>query len=149
MTGQHVWLDSPVDELIPFVMHYLHCKQQSCHDTSACILVPYYLISQLSARGMLVGMQLLHFFPKGSHLYPSGADEIPWDANVYHDPPRAAKALLRYSGEHQMQCDASLAGVPVQVLFDTGASDCFINAGFARRMGFKIQPLTNASSYWC
>ena len=103
VTGQHVWLDPPVDELIPFLMHYLHCKQQSCHDISACILVPHDLISQWSARGMLVGMQLLHYFPKGSHLYPGEAGRIPWDANVYYDPPRAAlNALLHHSGEHQM-----------------------------------------------
>ena len=70
VAGHHVWLDAPVQQLTSFVMHYLHCKQQSSHDTSACILVPHYLISQLSARGMLVGMQLLHYFPKGSSLYP-------------------------------------------------------------------------------
>ena len=105
------------------------------------------MISQLSARGMLVGVQLLHYFPKGSHLYPGEAGRRPWNANVFYDPPRAAlNALPHHSREHQMQCDASLAGVPVQVLFDTGASDCFMNAGFARRLGFKIQPLTNASS---
>ena len=41
-----------------------------------------------------------------------------------------------------MQCNASLAGVPVQVLFDTGASECFMNAGFARRMGFKVHSVS-------
>ena len=135
VAGHHVWLDAPLEQLTSFVMHYLHCKQQSSHDTSACILVPHYLISQLSARGMLVGMQLLHYFLTGSSLYPGDTDRIPWDANVYFDPPRAQlNALLHDSREDHMQCDASLAGVPVQVLFDTGASECFTNAGFARRI---------------
>lgn len=79
-----------------------------------------------------MGMQSLHDFPKGSKLCPGNDGRISWDANIYFDPPRAVlNALLYDSEEHQMQCVASLAGVQVQILFDTGASDCFLNAGFA------------------
>ena len=41
-----------------------------------------------------------------------------------------------------MQCDACLAGVLVQDLFDTGASGCFTNASFAKRTGVKVHPVS-------
>ena len=65
---------------------------------------------------------------------------------VSFDPPRAVlSALLHNAKEHQLQCDAALAGSSLQILFDTGASDPFLNAGFGRQMELIVHPLTRGN----
>ena len=46
----HIWIHAPFTKLLPFVQHYLHSKQQAPSSTSACILVPGYLLQHLQPR---------------------------------------------------------------------------------------------------
>jgi hypothetical protein len=145
----HTWLHPPTSQLARFVAHYRHCKDLSPSNTSACIFVPCHLVSQLSARGLLQGMQLLHTFVKGSQIFTGSSREVPpprleYSAHVYFDPPVALlNSVLRAPSAVHLHTNARLAGVPVQLLFDTGASDNFISADFVHRMGFSKTVLSS------
>ena len=53
-------LNAPFSNLLAFVQHYLHCKQLAPAQTTACILIPGYLLKPL--RSILTGMRLLNSF---------------------------------------------------------------------------------------
>jgi hypothetical protein len=149
VSSQHTWLHAPYSQLARFVAHYKFCKDLSPSTTSACIFVPCHLVSQLSARGLLSGMQLLHTFMKGSQIFTGNSREIPpprleFPAHVYFDPPSALlNSVLRDPSAVHLHTNARIAGVPVQLLFDTGASDNFISADFVHRMGFSKTVLSS------
>ena len=63
----HIWINAPFSKILSFVQHYLHCKQLSPDDTSACRLIPGYLLKPL--RSLLTGMRLLKRFSKGAELF--------------------------------------------------------------------------------
>ena len=135
----HAWLHPSASQLSRCLAHYRDCKDLSPHDTSACILVPCHLVSELSARYLLDGMQLVHTFVKGSRIYAHDMQmPLQSDAHVYFDPRRAMiNTALHSASADLLTCSARLAGVPIQLLLDSGASDNFISEDFARRMGFS------------
>ena len=63
----HIWINAPFTQLPAFLQHYLHCKQMFPDATSACILIPGYLLPAL--KSLLSGMRLLKRFTKGSALF--------------------------------------------------------------------------------
>ena len=63
----HIWINAPFTQLTAFVQHYLHCKQLSPDNTSACILVPGYLLPVL--KSLLSCMTCLKRFTKGAALF--------------------------------------------------------------------------------
>ena len=103
-----------------------------------------FAISRLAARDLLKGFQCLHTFPKGSRLYTSSVPEkvrLPYHVDVYYNPPSALLNSVLHSADSKLlQSTAHLAGVAVQVLFDTGTTDCFVSQRFVRRVGLAMQP---------
>ena len=63
----HIWINAQFSKLLSFVQHYLHCKQLAPDDTSACMLIPGFLLKPL--RSFLTGMRLLKRFNKGTQLF--------------------------------------------------------------------------------
>lgn len=63
----HIWINPPFTQLPSFMQHYLHCKQLNPSSTSACILIPGYLLQEL--KPMLTNMRLLKRFTKGTSLF--------------------------------------------------------------------------------
>ena len=84
-------------------------------------------------------MQLVHTFVKGSQTFTDDMQmPLQSDAHVYFDPRHAMiNTALHSASADLLTCSARLAGVPIQLLLDSGASDNFISEDFARRMGFS------------
>ena len=146
-SGKHVWLNAPIDELSAHIEHYLDCKATALGTTSACILVPRWP-GRHAWKKLLRGMQLLHEFPRGTVLYSAPAADgsrktlpgLPWPAQVFYDPPKPLLGSLAHGGL-AMQFAGVVSGQPAQLLFDTGASDCFVSASFVRSASIAVQPL--------
>ena len=89
----HMWINAPFTQLMPFLQHYLHCKQLNPDSTSACILIPGYLLKPM--RSMLGSMRLLKRYSKGSQLFTTPTKlgnraAMPgahWPVYVYTDVP--------------------------------------------------------------
>ena len=105
----HIWINAPFTQLTAFVQHYLHCKQLSLANTSACILVPGYLMPVL--KPLLCGMTCLKRFTKGAALFEhatrsgnlAAAPSLHWPAYVFTDVPTAAdQALERGHSMHRL-----------------------------------------------
>ena len=94
----HIWINAPFTQLTAFVQHYLHCRQLSPDSTSACILVPGYLLPIL--KPLLSSMRLLKRFTKGAAIFEQRARSgnaatspgVQWPVYVYTDVPSAAHA---------------------------------------------------------
>ena len=143
----HFWIHPPPHLLDAFVLHYGALRNASKSDISACIVVPRHLVSQLAAKGMLKGMQLLQSYDKGATLFTGKNRELPpprldSPVSVYYDPPRAMiNSVLHAPSAQLMQYNARLLNVPVQLLFDTGATDNFVSSAFMRRANLTPEPL--------
>ena len=105
----HIWINAPFTQLTTFVQHYLHCKQLSPDSTSACILVPGYLMPVL--KSLLSGMTCLKRFAKGAALFEqstrsgsmAAAPSLNWPVYVFSDVPSAAdQALGRGHSMHRL-----------------------------------------------
>ena len=89
----HMWINAPFTKLMPFLQHYLHCKQLNPDSTSACILIPGYLLKPMGS--MLGSMRLLKRYRKGSQLFTTPTKSgnraaMPgahWPVYVYTDVP--------------------------------------------------------------
>ena len=89
----HTWINAPFTQLTASVQHYLHCKRLSPDNTSACILVPGYLLPPFS-------MRLLKLFNKGAAIFEQHARSgnaatspgVQWPVYIYTDVPSAAHA---------------------------------------------------------
>ena len=92
----HIWINAPFTQLTTFVQHYLHCKQLSPDSTSACILVPGYLLPVL--KSMLSGMTCLKRFTKGTALFEqstrsgqlAASPSLSWPVYIFTDVPSGA-----------------------------------------------------------
>ena len=92
----HIWINAPFTQLTAFVQHYLHCKQLSPDSTSACILVPGYLLPVL--KSMLSGMTCLKRFTKGAALFEqstrsgqlAASPSLSWPVYIFTDVPSGA-----------------------------------------------------------
>ena len=105
----HIWINAPFTQLTAFVQHYLHCKQLSPDNTSACILVPGYLLPVL--KSLLSGMTCLKRFTKGAALFEhstrsghlAASPSLSWPVYVFTDVPTGAdRALNRGQSMHRL-----------------------------------------------
>ena len=99
----HIWINAPFTQLTAFVQHYLHCKQLSPYNTTACILVLGYLMPLL--KSMLSGMTCLKRFGKGAAIFEQSArsDSLAWPVYVFTDVPTGAdQALSRGQSMHRL-----------------------------------------------
>ncbi len=62
----HIWVNAPFTLLPEVVHHYLQCKQ-AAPSTTACIVVPGFLLPVM--RPFLKGMHILKTYGKGSTLF--------------------------------------------------------------------------------
>ena len=98
----HIWINAPFTQLTTFVQHYLHCKQLSPDSTSACILVPGYLMPVL--KSLLSGMTCLKRFTKGAALFEQStrsgsmttSPSLNWPVYVFIDVPSRYLLLIRH-----------------------------------------------------
>lgn len=151
-SGQHVWLNAPFARLSEFLQHYLQCKARQPHSTSACILVPsWYGKVAASWRPMLAGMSLLHTYRKGSVLFsaptPTGQRKvlpaIPWDVQVWYDPPVAGDLSINaVSGPVSalaMSFTGTVHDAPCTVLVDSGAKGyAYVSAQYVQSLGLQV-----------
>ena len=105
----HIWIHAPFTQLSTFLQHYLHCKQLSPDNTSACILVPGYLMPVL--KSLLSGMTCLKPFSKGAALSEQStrfgsmatSPSLNWPVYIFTDAPTAAcEALGRGQSMHRL-----------------------------------------------
>ena len=94
----HIWINAPPTQLTACVQHHLHSKQLSPDNTSACSLVPGYLLPVL--KPLRSGMRLLKLLTKGAAIFDqcarsghsSTSPGVHWPIYVYTDVPSAAHA---------------------------------------------------------
>lgn len=100
----HIWVNAPFSQLASFLQHYLHCKQLSPENISACILVPGYLLPM--CKPLLSGMCLLKKFSKGAAIFEQSLRKgraattpgVSWPVYIYTDvPDEGSTALTRDS----------------------------------------------------
>ena len=103
--------------------------------------MPHCSLSKLACRGLLRGRQELHtHFGTASVI---GPPQLKAKAHVYFDPPMPEiLTALHSSRSLQFITQAKVGGVPLRLLFDTGASDNFFNSATAQRLGFAAAPLS-------
>ena len=65
--GHHVWMHPPRDRIEEFLRHYLRCKTFAPTSTSGGFLLPKWAHTRW--RPLLAGMQKLHEFQEGYHLF--------------------------------------------------------------------------------
>jgi hypothetical protein len=147
IAGRHVWLNAPFAKLDLFIKHYLKCKAAAPFSTSACVVVPSW---QGKWRKLLGGMQLLRSYAKGSILFSAPQvgnglrrqlGPMPWDIEVWYDPPAAPMRLNTLPHEEQpllMTFPGYVADHSAKTLIDGGATHNYIDAAFAVAKGLKI-----------
>ncbi|DBA92040.1 TPA: hypothetical protein ACH3X2_14246 [Trebouxia sp. C0005] len=153
--GPHVWLHPPVAKVEPFVKHYLKRKAQVPAKTSACAVVP--AVHSARWRKLLQGMQLLRKYPKGFTMFAEAGQgsgqralgPLPWDYEVYYDPPCEGPAAL---------CEMSLIGGAGQLgmTYMIAFGEWYIRHGapaFVPRIKIIMEelagmPETTMGSYW-
>ena len=105
----HIWINAPFTQLATFVHHYLYCKQLSPVNTSACFLVPGYLMPVL--KSLLSGMTCLKRFTNGAALFEqstrsgnfAASPSLNWPVYVFTDVPTGAdQALSRGQSMHRL-----------------------------------------------
>ena len=93
--NNHVWLNPPfsVNTIKNFVSHYRKCKAQAPTTTSACILLPEWMIPKMG--NLLDGMKLIHTYPANKPVVtvPKGDGTriflqpgLKFALKVYYDP---------------------------------------------------------------
>ena len=114
----HIWINAPFTQLSAFLQHYLHCKQLSPDNTSACILVPGYLMPVL--KSLLSGMTCLKRFSKGATLFEQStrsgsmatSPSLHWPVYIFTDVPTASyEALGRGQSMHRLHNATVLSAV--------------------------------------
>lgn len=156
IAGHFVWINPPYNNIHPFLKHYAKCKQDDPDSTAALILVPDWG-PRKAWRRYLQGMTLLHTYPQGSILFTQRTSKTnpsripmgptPWPVQVYYDPP----GILPEHRTHLNITNPSLTMLfkthigkqPATTLVDSGASENFITAAFAEKLGCKL----NTSQY--
>ncbi len=149
----HIWINAPFTQLTIFVQHYLYCKQLSPDNTSACILVPGYLMPVL--KSMLSGMTCLKRFTKGAALFEqstrsgrlAASPSLSWPVYVFTDVPTGAdQALNRGQSMHRLRRATVLSAAPdsdlesdVRLAMLFGGS--FLRDGGGRHYGGLTSPI--------
>jgi hypothetical protein len=97
----NVWLNPPFSRntIRTMILHYRHCKQQAPYTTSACILLPEWIIPSISHY--LEGMTIIHTFSENelvmtvpAHPQDPNQDRLlfnqglPFTMVVFYDPPQ-------------------------------------------------------------
>ena len=159
--GETVWLNPPFAEAGKFLKHYLYCKKQQPHTTSAVILLPKWGNSRWG--GLLANMQLVKEYPKGYHLFeapslnPDTADSsrhklpgIPWPVQAWYDPPASAVSHAATAAAAAVAADSvasdrmlmaltgKVAGASARIDVDSFASGPVLDLSFAKRCGIAL-----------
>ncbi len=99
LAGHHVWIHAPFAQLAEYVHHYKAQKAMHPYNTSACILLPKWA----GIRRLCKGMRLIKEYSKSTPLF-MGLDKqgtqsplkgVPWDVQVFYDPPRPQISVAR------------------------------------------------------
>ena len=157
----HVWINPPFRHhaMFAIVRHYAKHKHMAPHTTSACLLLPEWIIHKL--RPYLHTMRLLHVFPVGQPVMtvpttPDASDRVmfsqglPFKLHVYYDPPLPPTTPLSspaISSKCALIAPCTIAGSKALVniggglsgtmAIDTLASRNFIDASFVQQLGLK------------
>ena len=148
----------PIAKHAAYIAHYLRCESRVPGTTSACVCLFTLSVSQpLVLCCVEVLSALAHFF-KGSPLYVAATDGASVDGvahsvHVYDDPCKAVlNALLHPTESESLECEAQVAGVAAQVLYNTCAAESFVYQPFAESMSLPVDrpmhhppPMRNAS----
>jgi hypothetical protein len=145
--GKHIFLNVPCNTLVEILRTYVQHKQQAPENTSACVVVPEFLLRRREVSQLLTGVQLLQSFEQNASL-PSSALEPyrPYPVVVFYDPIGLAPQLNAMSGTgltflfKGVALTGQAGHVPANICFDSGANGIFISQAFANRSGFTVKP---------
>ncbi len=166
LSGHNCWCNPPFKEnfVCELLQHYLHCKQQNPHKTSACFVLP--LWSNAAWQHLVSKMRIVRYYPKGTTLFtaPSsnkGTDRrhvgpTRWPVVVYRDdqktptplsikPPLLTlhetppAQLCHMQTQQLMQLKGTANGKACKVLVDCGATEDFISSHYVQQQGFHVQ----------
>ena len=155
----HLWINAPFTKLLAFTQHYLHCKQLAPGSTSACILVPGYLLKPM--RSYLTDMHLLKRHSKGAELFTTptksgGRASLPgvhWPVYVYTDIPAAEidRTVERtpLHSLHNCTVQANAAALPDQSVISTDKHLTLLFEGRTGQPSVKLRTLMDTGASAC
>ena len=157
VSGHAIYLNPPFDNPVPFIEHYLKCKESAPYQTSAVLILPEGTSRKHS--DLLQDWTLLKRFPKGSKLFlaPNQSGEYkpmrqsPFPVVVLYDSPRKPTYQLgsmtfgqpTFVFQGQVNSTAATMGVTShKILLDSGVVHCFISPAFVQKLKLdnKVQP---------
>ena len=165
--GHNVWLHAQPKNIYAYTRHYLQCKEQAPHNTSACFVVPIWGNPPPPWLDLFAGMHIIRKYPAGADIFvqPGGkAVTSPYDVMICYDPvvlpPPPPKPVLSCVNrllavatqeEHEpallpvtctptMIFPLSCNSVAGTALADSGASDSFARHAYIKAAGIKILP---------
>lgn len=138
VSGEHVFLQPPLNKAHLFVAHYLRCKSKDPQHTLACIAVPDCF--QPRVDKLLTGMQRLGRYDAGA---VEGAMRSATPLQVWHDPPAppmSCNNLAKKSNRLLMTFPGKVAQIDACVLIDSGATHDFIDKRFVAQQQLHTVP---------
>ena len=163
--GHHTLINPPFSAIHQFISHYAQCKAKDPGNTSAVIIVPKW--RRTNYAHLLRGMQLMHEFPKGSHIFSAPNTDgtrrnmpgTPWPVQVFYDPPIQLQCNHISVGDTQSENSekpqqqhtcltlrALVNGANARATIDTGATHVFVAKDYVNRIGLATTPCTNKVS---
>ena len=140
----HTWVNAPFSQVASFLQHYLHCKQLSSENVSACVLVPGYLLPM--CKPLLSRMHLLKKFRKGAAIFEQSlrkghaatAPGVSWSVYVYTNVPDEGSTAFDLGKPvhklHNATVVSVVQGVDHWILQLTSVLPCFLKAAFGESM---------------
>ena len=142
-SGHTVWLVPPAQHMHAYLQHYRACKSKAPHNTAAAVMVPRRPAA--TWQPLLQGMRLVQSYPAG----PAFRRSVPEPMEVWYDAAAARPALCLNApanSKHRALFEASVAGMKVTVLLDSGASTCFATRSLVESLGSRLlQPTATRS----
>lgn len=145
--GTHTLLDisSTTSNPKAYIQHYKRCKREDPHNTSLLLVVPAHKGAWSS---YCHEMQYVQRLKQGKSIYTDCDSGLPYaplteGKVLYYDAPLPRMQLHTFSDEGEalhMNFPGKVAGTPVHVLIDTGASHNFIDTTFTKAQGLMINP---------
>jgi hypothetical protein len=147
-SGKHVLINVPCKMLNENLRNYVQHKRQDPRGTSACVVVPQFMLRRRDTAHLLAGMQLITSFDQDAfEPYTQSVAYRPYPVVVFYDPVGLQLNALEGSGLTFLISGVALKGqvgrVPANICFDSGANGIFVSQAFVDRSGFAVKPCGN------
>lgn len=157
---KHVWIDAKCDsDLQQSAKHFLGVYATAPHDTLACVLLSHprqlpteWLKGWKTALNIPRGSSVISYSKEGTQYVDTAKHEL---RVLYYAPtPLLDDVFKKDSVNAGLDTDSRLrmlfagraANVPANILFDSGASTCFVLKTFCGLTGIVVEPMQGTTT---